>query len=131
MMTTWPTLSIRGVEMSVRPKGAYGMRAAAYLATVVGLLAACALLPGGNQRQVTRAEFGNDWPLTVESGLLACEGSDSITFETGGKTYAVVDHGIAPFGEPIDPIWADDPTGGASMKKDLEPLMSAGFPLCP
>ena len=101
-----------------------------YLATIVGLFAACALLPGGNERQVTSADFGDDWPLTVESGVLACEGTDSITFQTGGKTYAVVEAGIASFGAPIDPIWADEPTG-ATSKMDLWPLMRAGLELCP
>ena len=106
------------------------MRAAAYLAFVVSSLGACALLPGVNERQVTRADFGDDWPLTVESGMLACEGTDSITFRTGGKTYAVNEAGASSFGEPIGPIWADDPIAGAG-KKDLSPLEDAGLKLCP
>lgn len=103
------------------------MREVARLAILVCVSCACGLLPGGNEPQVTRADFGNDWPFTVESGVLACEGTDSVTFRTGGKTYAVSG---GTFGEPIGPIWADDPVAGAG-KKDLTPLEDAGLKLCP
>jgi hypothetical protein len=82
-------------------------------------------------RDVTRTDFGDAWPFTVESGTLRCQGTDSIAFETGGVIYDVTGAGSvfgSGFGEPIEPIWARDASGA---HKDLAPLELAGNHLCP
>jgi hypothetical protein len=117
---------------STRPNrlGGYPQALASRLTALLAIaaIAGCGLGPVG--RQVTRAEFGDAWPLTIESGTLRCQGSDAVTFETGGRTYdvsgaaAIVGGG---FGEPSDPIWARDANGAL---KDLEPLESAAESLC-
>lgn len=63
------------------------------------------------ERVISRADFGEEWPFTVESGTLRCSGSGAVTFTTEGATYAVngtastVGAGIA-----IEPIWAFAPS---------------------
>lgn len=53
------------------------------------LLAGCG--GGSDAGKVSRSSFaseGKTWPLTVESGSLACHDGNSITFTSGGTTYA-------------------------------------------
>jgi hypothetical protein len=82
---------------------------------------------------VARADFGAEWPLTVESGTVACEGSGgggSATFSTGGQTYAL--NGLAKgknAGADIDPIWADNPAV-PGLKKDISVLIDKALELC-
>jgi hypothetical protein len=85
----------------------------------------------GSSVEVGRADFGKDWPLTVNSGTLHCAGVGAITFTTGGTTYAV--NGFA-VGEhkyaDIKAIWARDPSG-LVPRKDIGPLIERGSKLCP
>jgi Protein of unknown function (DUF2511) len=83
---------------------------------------------GGNSVEVSRTDFRGDWPLTVESGVLACESAGAVTFTANGTTYAV--NGIAESqdaGADIDPIWTDT---GAGLKKNIGPLIDRGLELC-
>jgi hypothetical protein len=79
---------------------------------------------------VSAADFGKRWPLTVDEGVLACDGSNgtgAVTFETDGKTYGL--NGLAPQNLPdIDPIWKMDNTTG--LRVDISPLINAGLKLC-
>ena|SRR5437660_8134727 len=82
----------------------------------------------GSSVQVTRADFGDAWPLTVDGGTLACEGAGAVTFTVGGTTYAV--NGMASGNgqwPDIDPIWAK---GSDTPKKDIGPLIDRGLQLC-
>lgn len=89
-----------------------------------------AQLPPGS---VSRSIMGEAWPLTVEDGVLAYDGSPGIgavTLTTGGTTYAV--NGIASQRgayADIKSIWADDPNA-AGLKKDIGPLIERGLALC-
>lgn len=77
--------------------------------------------PGG--RHLTRADFGDRWPLTVEEGTVRREGP-CILFETNGTTYAV--NGTARTMKrwaDIHEIWAPAPDG---LRKDISPIMDAG-----
>jgi hypothetical protein len=83
---------------------------------------------------VTRAMMGDDWPLTVDAGQLACNAQGHVTFASGGVTYAVngtakgaIANG-APY-QPIDTIWLDDPNV-AGLKLSLQPLLDIGLSLC-
>jgi hypothetical protein len=83
--------------------------------------------------QVQRPDFGKDWPLTVDSGTLACEGSNGIgavTFESSGITYGL--NGVAlQKGYPkVDPIWAANTELGLGLKKDIGVLIDRGLELC-
>lgn len=41
------------------------------------------------ERPLSRADLGADWPFTVDAGVLACEPGNHVVFRTGGKTYAI------------------------------------------
>lgn len=101
---------------------------AALLLAPALLLAGCGGGPQGNQ--VTRAQFGEAWPLTVDSGLLRCEPPGAVVFTApNGTEYAV--NGLAEsqgFAD-IDPIWAANPEP-LIPKMDISPLISAGLELC-
>lgn len=89
------------------------------------------------QEEISQSDMGEEWPLTVSSGILKCEEPKEnelnvqiVTFEAEGKIYAV--NGIAKgreAGEDIDPIWADNPNIPGA-KKDIGPLISRGRALC-
>ena len=95
------------------------------LSLIVLTVFGCGPAPG--TRQVSRADFGEEWPLTVESGLLRCQ-AGAVTFETGGSVYAV--NGLAMNNQQnldIGPIWA---SGVNTPKKSMSPLVDAGTALC-
>lgn len=77
--------------------------------------------------------LGDDWPLTVDEGVLACAGTagaGAVTFSSGGTVYAI--NGTAKqrnAGTDIAPIWADNPDV-AGLKKNLSPLLERGLALC-
>ena len=82
---------------------------------------------------VSRAELGDEWPLTVEEGTLRCDGAQqagAVFFETDGRVYPV--NGIArgrTDGPEIDEIWADDPDFEGA-KKNIGVLIERGLALC-
>jgi hypothetical protein len=58
---------------------------------------------------VSRAEFGDKWPLTVSDGVLACT-NNAVTFTHGGRTYAVNGRARGSKKYPeIEPIWQTQP----------------------
>jgi hypothetical protein len=77
---------------------------------------------------IRRSDLGDDWPLTVESGTLRCEGAGAVVFKApDGTEYAL--NGLAAEYPDIGPIWAADPTGQTS-KLDIGPLITEGQRLC-
>lgn len=81
---------------------------------------------------VSRADFGDQWPLTVDGGTLRCE-ADAVSLEARGVVYAV--NGTAEsrdIGVDIDPVWADDPDSPADLglKENIGPLIDRGLALC-
>ncbi len=84
------------------------------------LIAACS--PAQSQ-QVSRAEFGADWPLTIESGELRCELGVVVFKAPNGTDYAVNEQAVGAGYKDIEPIW--DP------KIALAPLVVARLKLCP
>ncbi len=89
-----------------------------------------ALPPPRPSGDVSRAEFGDDWPLTVEAGELLCI-DQAVVLDTGGITYAVngtaKDRADESGWQDIEAIWAD---GDAGLKKDIGPLIERGLALC-
>ena len=99
------------------------------------LLAATACSSGSvDGTHIGRADLGDAWPLTVEEGTLACNGSGGVgeVFFTApeGTAYAV--NGAAKSNErlaDVTPIWADNPDING-LKKDIGPLIDKGLALC-
>ncbi len=44
---------------------------------------------GANERKVASADFGGQWPFTVDEGILACVDGSSVIFTASGTTYAL------------------------------------------
>lgn len=44
-----------------------------------------------NERRVASSDFQNQWPLTVDEGILACVEGSSVIFTASGTTYALND----------------------------------------
>jgi len=102
------------------------------------ITAGCAESPSSandDTLEVSQAEFGKDWPLTVDRGVLSCDGSGVIFTTPDGDEYGV--NGTAKgLGHPaIDPIWKEDhsydlPGDGPPLRVDISPLIDRGLELC-
>jgi hypothetical protein len=86
--------------------------------------------------RVSREEFGERWPLTVDAGELECRQKGAgpagrmVLFHAEGRTYAVNGTAITHSGHPrIDPIWRDNPDIPGT-KIPITPLLNAGLKLC-
>ena len=89
---------------------------------------------GSSGVQVTKEEYGEDWPFTVDRGEVACvdklsEGVGSAVFRHGGKTYALNDFAEARGHAALDPVLQGGLTDPA-VQEDLEPLMWRALRLC-
>ena len=85
---------------------------------------------------VTAKQFGDEWPFTVPSGILSCEGKSglgAVVFTTNGKSYAV--NGAARQKakregyKEISEIWKDNPQYPGS-KVNIGPIIQKGLTLC-
>ncbi|MEE2566623.1 DUF2511 domain-containing protein [Hyphobacterium marinum] len=82
---------------------------------------------------VTAAEFGDDWPFTVDSGRLSCRAPRQALFYANGRTYPLngaasarsMDHGYAS----LDRIWRDNPDIPGT-KISVGPMISRALELC-
>jgi hypothetical protein len=87
-----------------------------------------AVADGG--RRLTKAEFGEKWPLSVDEGVVRCLAMSVVVFEANGKTYAVngTAKGLAKERGflSIDSIWLEDPKF-TEMAKEI--AASQGRPL--
>jgi hypothetical protein len=105
------------------------------VALLLGLLGACG--DPGERGVVSRSDFGADWPFTVESGRLACEGR-AITFKTGPYTYALNDAAESQLGTrgwlKSETIEARKPVqavvGGKRSDTGFERVIERGLKLC-
>lgn len=64
---------------------------------------------GSNERLISRVDYGEDWPFTVEDGVLSCD-SLEVVFTTGGVSYGINGQatGAGDYAE-VDPIWREAP----------------------
>lgn len=85
--------------------------------------------------EVTRSEYGDNWPFTVESGTLHCTAYSKVLIRADGVDYAV--NGLVA-GDPrfrnVRPIWAiwrDNPNPDAEGPKvNIGPITQRGLSLC-
>lgn len=104
-----------------------------FKSTLAACLAAVLCLIGCGGGNVSSDEFGADWPLTVDSGDLRCEGSDGfgavVLTDPDGNEYGVNGVALSQGYPPIDPIWKDNPEL-AGLKISIGPLIDRGLSLC-
>lgn len=95
-------------------------------------------IPPGTVR-ITRSEFGERWPFTVDEGVLAFRQTGrlkngdpvgAVTFTANGKTYGVngIARGKASGHADIEEILADDPAV-PGLKKNISPIIERGLKL--
>lgn len=79
--------------------------------------------------EISREEYGEDWPFTVESGRLECWRGSAAVFVTDGTVYQL--NGVAKtMGHaPINPIWRDNPAIPGT-KISLGPMIQRALKLC-
>jgi hypothetical protein len=81
--------------------------------------------------EMARADWDDEWPLTVDSGTVRCEKGLHVLFEADGTTYAA--NGTAMTQRPelprIQEIWADSPDM-PGLKIDISPVLDTGLALC-
>lgn len=82
---------------------------------------------------VSRTTVGEEWPLSVEDGVLACDAARRVTFTSGGLVYAVngTARGFAKENgwRDIQELTVPDPKI-EGLIKSLQPLLSVGLELC-
>lgn len=101
------------------------------------------------EQKITADDFGEEWPFTVEEGILSCA-NDAVTFRVDRTTYAV--NGTATMTgkyKEIEQIWAVDQAMYESLAEALKitvdevvksspsvyrlnisPIIDAGLALC-
>jgi hypothetical protein len=82
---------------------------------------------GIKAREISRADYGDRWPLTVDSAVLACNMGVSLTVTVDAVTYGL-DHGsstrppLGPDGVRKKRAWVDDPAarteGRSALRRD-------------
>lgn len=81
--------------------------------------------------KLTKADFGERWPLTIDEGIIDCV-NQSVIFKTNKNTYAV--NGTAKNRNEysdIMEIWKVDTSyHDPNVRMDISPLLDAGLKLC-
>ena len=98
------------------------------LPTVASL--AIEMAPGTYEEvEITRAQFSDQWPFTIESGIAHCIHRDRMpVFRVGDEQFALT--GRRKFGYPdIDPILMDDPINPGS-KMSVLPIANFAVQTC-
>jgi predicted Zn finger-like uncharacterized protein len=84
--------------------------------------------------RVTRAEWGDAWPFTVDSGMVDCLDSlgnrkGAAVFSYGGKTYALNGYAKSRRYTNIRPIWRDN-SDIPGAKIDIGPMIDLALGQC-
>ena len=82
-------------------------------------------------QKLTKADFEDRWPLTVDEGIIDCV-NQAVIFKTNSKTYAV--NGTATNSKKyldIIEIWGVDTAyHDPNIRMDISPLIDVGLKLC-
>lgn len=100
-----------------------------YIGTSLVLLTGLVACSGD---EISKEQLGDDWPLTVESGVLKCIDDNGILLaiiEVNGVEYQLNGAAKSMGYENIDIIWSNNPSiPGARLS--LSPLISKALELC-
>lgn len=91
------------------------------------IAAACSSGPAAGV-EITRTEYAEGWPFTVERGELACV-DDAVVFTAGGTMYGVNGAAVRGGYPDVDPIRRTSPVI-PPLKVSLAPLIEDGLALC-
>lgn len=113
-------------------------RVGAVLGTVVVVALLVAGCGGGSgptstiPGEVSEAELGGRWPLTVAYGTLSCDGYSVVFTAPGGTRYGLNGTAQDQLGlPPIDPIWRYQPgMKRYGLRVDIGTLIQRGLALC-
>lgn len=111
------------------------MKVFGVIVTLFLLLGASVSYAGG--ANVTESEYGEKWPLSVQSGTLNCTSLGTlgiVTFTANGITYAVNGTAKARAKQngwrEINEIWRDNPNPQYGPKINIGPIVEKGLSLC-
>lgn len=96
---------------------------------ISSLFATLLLVGCSSEKDVSSADFGDAWPLTVESGAVKCVSPNAAVFIHEGKEYQLNGAASSKGYRKINRIWADNPQIPGT-KKDIGPLLKAALDLC-
>lgn len=99
-------------------------------ATLLGAAAASLAIgscsdPDSDSLLVTRSEFGDAWPLTVDSGTLSCD-IRAVILEVDGVEYGVNGKAVTRGYRELRPLLLED----QGVLRDQGPLIDRGLELC-
>ena len=89
--------------------------------------------PKNVAEMIRKSEFGDAWPFSVDSGMVACIESTYVVFIVGQKTYAL--NGVAQTKyKSVDEIWLDDvkmnKLSTVKVKKSIGAILQKGLENC-
>lgn len=92
-------------------------------------LAACTPDKGFKAHEISREDYGDRWPLTVDAAVLACEPGGVPTVTVDGTTYGLnaADEREIRSAFRLERILADESDGG---RKDAAVLLRDALALC-
>lgn len=104
------------------------------LVTIFSIVVAMTLIlacSGGSEDAgvVSAADFGDQWPLTVDGGKIECLAGSAIVIRVASTTYQLNGAAAAQGFRDIDPIWKANPNPNIP-KMNIGPLVSYGLDLC-
>ncbi|MDW0360800.1 DUF2511 domain-containing protein [Halomonas venusta] len=79
--------------------------------------------------EISREEYGEAWPFTVDSGRLECWRGPSAVFITSGKVYQLNGMARQMGHAPLEPIWRDNPDIPGT-KVNIGPMIERALRLC-
>jgi hypothetical protein len=100
-----------------------------FLGVMVLTITACT----NNKKHVSKGDYGQDWPFSVESGTVQCVGDElHIIFKADGSTYALNEaaKSSGEYDDVEDIIRSDANYPGRKIMMDLSAIEFEGLKLC-